>query len=75
MRFKKGKERLDGELILFGLTLAKARMITKGGKSDPMFESLPVSSKLARHLQNYSPEVLDTSQFDYFLERRRTDDR
>ena len=74
MKFKKNEDRLSGELVLSGLTVSEARRITGSASTDPMYESLQVTSSLARRLQHFASENLDTKRFDYFLERRYADE-
>lgn len=75
MKFKRGQDCSSGEATLVGLTVAEARKMTGSDKSDPMYESLEVSPSLAKRLQNFTSENLDTRRFDYFLERRYADDK
>jgi hypothetical protein len=74
MRFEKGKDSVDSEVALSGLTVKEARTLTGSSRNDPMYESLEVTPVLARRLERYAPGPLDTGRFDYFLERRYATD-
>jgi len=69
-----GSKRPIREIVLRGLSLKRAQKLFGLATTELMYECFPVTDSVARTLQTFSPDPLDVTRHDYFLERRAADD-
>lgn len=66
--FRKGEDRLAGEISLPDMDLQVLRVLFDASDEDQMYGEIPLLERNAKKLIRLVAVDLDFSQFDYFLE-------